>query len=327
MRALVFLIFFISIQSFACIEIIKNSRANEEVYNSYADNKVNNCIRFPYIQKDFSPQGVHITDQNTAYISMHHKKTKLSSRIIQADVKTGKVLKVYELMGSEYRGYLGKIQTVSLFDNESKFVIPLKKAFCIFDKKNAKLAINGFYKAHILKCQKQELEGGIISSISYSSNQNNQKYIWTIVSKEKKNKLKIFGYKIVKNKILKQATYKFDLPKALSKIESLVMLDSSLKKHRFLLANSSSTHTLKMYEIKFTYNKLNKLYNYKLTAYKNNKDSRRPASITKIKKSKNLHKKVSLKESIPWYLYKNLPVLNKGLKTMIKVNSPMILPK
>ncbi len=321
------LIFFISIKSFACIDIIENKRFHEMAYNFYANNGADNCIRLPYVRKDFKPQGVYITNQNTVYISAHHKEAKLASRVLQAHGKTGEIVKVYHLMGSEYRGYLGKTEAISLFDKGSKFVVPTQKAFCIFDKKNAKLAADGSYRAHMLGCQEQELEGGTISFITYSFNKKGQKYIWAIVSMKKKNRSKIFGYKVVKNKILKQATHKFNVPKSLSNVESLAVLDSSFKKYSFLLGNSN-IHSLKMYDIEFTYDEVNKSYNYNLMVHKNDEGNRSLASIRKLKrKSKGFHKRVSLKEAAPEYLRKNLPALHQGVQAMVKMNLPMMPPK
>lgn len=326
MRAVILFLFFIPVKSLACVEVVENTRVNEMTYNFYADNGADSCVRLPHVRKDFNPQGVHITDKDIAYISMHHKETKLPSRVVQADAKTGKVLKTYQLMGSEHRGYLGTVRSVSLFDKGRKFVVPTEKAFCMFDKKNAKRAADGSYKAHLIACQEQGLEGSVISSISYGPNKNGQKYIWAVGSVSSKKTSKIFGYKIVGNRILKQPTYKFAVPKSVTQVESLAILNSAPNKYNFLLASSKGLKSSNMYEVEYAYDEKAKTYKPKLTSHRDIANSRNPASVVSSKSSDKLHKNVNLKKSSPKYLRENLPTIHQSVQSMMIKNLPMRPP-
>lgn len=313
----------IPLDVWACVELIENSRVNEMTYNFYADNGADSCVRLPYVRKDFKAEGVHITDKDIAYISMHHKDEKLPSRVVQSDAKTGKVLKTYNLMGSGSRGYMGKVAAISLFDKDTKFVVPSKNSLCIFDKRNATRSMDGTYKAPLIFCQEQSIENRRISFISHAPNNNGGKYIWAVASKPGKKSSKIFGYKILKDKILKVPTYTFSVPKSVSGVDSLAVLKEDKQKYSFLLKSKKGINMSQVYRIDYAYDNKRKKYKHTLTASNFTKSNRKPASLASVDEFID----VKLPKKSPEYLKTNIPTLHQTLQTMRIKNMPMMPPR
>ncbi len=318
-------LFLLPLESHACVELIENSRVHEMTYNFYANNGQDSCVRLPYVRKDFEAKGVHITNEDIAYISMSHKDENLSSRVVQSDAKTGKVLKTYDLMGKNSRGYKGAVDSITLIDKNSKFAVPSKDSICVFDKRNASLSLTGLYKAPLLFCQKQKnLFDRQITFLSHSPNQKGAKYIW-VVSKKRGETSKIFGYKIIGKRVLESPSYTFDVPKAVSGVESLAILkEVEDSNYSFLLQTKKGINLSKMYKVDYKYNRGTQKFTSTLTAQNFKNQSREPAS-----KLLALSDEINLKlpKKSPKYLKENIPTLHETLKSMKLKNLPFLPPK
>jgi len=211
-------------------------------YKFYKDDGKDKCLRLPYISKNFRPQNMFMSERKIGFISMNHVKQKnekahLPARVLQADLRTGKVLRTYSLLGSGNRGLLKKIESVSLFDSETKFIVPTGKSLCVFDRQNAKKNYAGIYQAKLLSCQNQYTSSeGAFATSNLSLNHNRQKYFWTIL--KSKSGSQIYGYKIVGSKILKKNSYSFQLPKYMRQMKTFSVIPSA-NKYSFLITAGS----------------------------------------------------------------------------------------
>jgi hypothetical protein len=223
---------------------MENKRVNDMTYKFYKDDGKDKCLRLPHIPKNFVPQNMFMNEKKIGFISVNHKKLKnetkdLSARVLQADLRTGKILRTYSLNGSGNRGLLKKVESVSLFDSETKFIVPTGNSLCVFDRKNAKKDYAGVYQAKLLSCQEQYTSSkGRFSTSNLSLNHNRQNYFWTVFKSDKGSK--IYGYKIVDGKILKKNSYSFALPaKYLDSIKTIKTFSviPSQNKYSFLIAS------------------------------------------------------------------------------------------
>lgn len=240
MRFALFILLLVPIKALSCVEVMENKRVNEMTYKFYKDNGKDKCLRLPYISKNFTPQNMFMSEKKIGFISMNHKKLKgetahLPAMVLQADLRTGKILRKYSLVGSGNRGLLNKVESVSLFDSETKFIVPTGKSLCIFDRQNAKKDYAGVYQAKLLSCQEQYTSStGSFSTSNLSFNHNRQKYFWTVFKTEKGSQ--IYGYKIVEGKILKKNSYSFSLPKYMKSMKAFSVIPSQ-NKYSFLITS------------------------------------------------------------------------------------------
>jgi hypothetical protein len=230
MKFLILLLSLTSFKALACVEVMENRRVNDMTYKAYADDGRDKCLRLPYVQKNFNVQNLFFGSDKIGFLSLNHQKTnletkKLSSRVLQTNLRTGKILRTYSLEGSLSRGYLGHVKSVALFDNETKFAVPSGKSICIFDRKNASIDKSGVYHSKLLSCQEQNLSSdGAISNFKMSKNHNNENYLWTVFKGKQGNM--IYGFKVNKGRILKANSYKFDLPISVSNVSQFAVTHS-----------------------------------------------------------------------------------------------------
>jgi len=270
---------------------MENKRVNEMTYKFYKDNGKDKCLRLPYISKNFSPQNMFMSDKKIGFISLNHNKQKnerahLPARVLQADLRTGKILRTYSLLGSGNRGLLKKVESVSLFDSETKFIVPTGKSLCVFDRKNAKKDYAGVYQAKLLTCQEQYTSaGGNFSTSNLSLNHNRQKYFWTVF--KSKSGSKIYGYKIVGSKILKKSSYSFALPKYMKTMKTFSVIPSN-NKYSFLITSGKGKLAYQLnYERKASTSKdgeVNLDSNYQLASVDKFNESNRLPATKKVSK-------------------------------------------
>jgi len=207
-------------------------------YKFYKDDGKDKCLRLPHISKNFSPQNMFMSEKKIGFISMNHNKQKnetvdLPARVMQADLRTGKILKTYSLRGSGNRVLLKKVESVSLYDSETKFIVPTGKSLCVFDRKNAKKDYAGIYQAKLLSCQEQyTTTKGQFTTANLSLNHNRRKYFWSVFHSE--NGSAIYGYQIVGSRILKKHAYSFTLPKYMKSVKTFSVIPSQ-NKYSFLI--------------------------------------------------------------------------------------------
>jgi len=242
MKFALFVLLLVPFKALSCVEVLENMRVNEMTYKFYKDDGKDKCLRLPHISKNFSPQNMFMSERKVGFISMNHikqknEKTRLPARVLQADLRTGKVLRTYSLLGSGNRGLLGKIESVSLFDSGTKFVVPTGKSLCMFDRQNAKKNYAGVYQAKLLSCQEQYTSSqGKFSTSNLSFNHNKQKYFWTVF--KSKSGSKIYGYKIVGGKILKKNSYSFALPTYMKSMKAFSVIPTK-DKYSFLMTTGT----------------------------------------------------------------------------------------
>ncbi len=290
------------------------------VLDDALDNGISNlsqCVELPYMNEGYIPQGIHITGENLAYVSMYHKDVDgvRSKNSIVAEI---------DLSSKKSKKYILPIAThvggLAIFDKYSKFVIPYELTFCVYEKENLK----------DIPCQTQSVGSSLrttgFSFINYAPDHDGDWHMWAGQFHEdsaspndgdtSNDGMHIFGYEVKSGVISTVPSYRFYVPSSVDKIQGATIIAPSSKsgEYKILVTSSYGDHPSKITLLKYKREE-SYYYKYKYKSYENVYTA--PAGLEEIHATANSQGVWALFESgSQYYDYK---WSSKGMPFMYRI--------
>ena len=227
--------------------------------NAKGLNKALSLWRIPWLEYDYIPQGVHVTEDDLVYMSMYHKDadgiSSKSSIIIKYSTATNTVIDVYHLKNSNGSNYMGHVG--GLVVKGDYFIVPYGSKLNFFKQSNA-TPVSGI-ESEI----KSEFTTGVefgeseyntkMSFLSISKDHQNQDVLWTGQFNKNNNVgSHILGYKIDSDGTVDPAPiYKFYVPETVNKLQGVTVLNASHDAYTLLLSRSYGNSSSYIYKVEY----------------------------------------------------------------------------
>ena len=241
-----------------------NTNAKEtDTINAYnnADglHKASNLWRIPWLEYDYIPQGIHVTEDDFIYMSFYHKdKDKLSynsSVVIKYSTVTNRVTDVYHLKGSNNSKYMGHVG--GLVVSGDYLIVPNGGDLHFFRQSDATPTYG----------IESEIKLGFRTSVDFGGSEYNFKMSFLSTSKDHQNQdilwtgqfststsvgSHVLGFKIENDGTVNPTPmYRFYVPETVNKLQGVTVLNASYDTYSLLLSRSYGNNTSFIYKLNY----------------------------------------------------------------------------
>ena len=248
---------------FLCYGCDDTNMKEKDTINRYATAeglfKALSLWRIPWLEYDYIPQGIHVTEDGFVYMSMYHKNedgvSSKSSIVLKYSTAANTITDVYHLNdsdGSKFKAHVG-----GLVVSGDYFIVPNGNKLHFFKQSDA-TSMSGI-ESEIQLAFKTGLDFGgseynyKISFLSTTKDHLDQDVLWTgQFSTSKTEGSHILGYKIKTDGTVNPAPlYKFYVPETVNKIQGVTILSASYDAYTLLLSRSYGSNTSYIYKANY----------------------------------------------------------------------------
>ena len=250
----------IGFQCYGCDDTNEKEKDTIDSYdNAEGLHKALSLWRIPWLEKDYIPQGIHVTEDGFIYMSLYHKdKDKASynaSIVIKYNTATNTATDVYHLKNSNNSKYMGHVG--GLVVNGDYFIVPNGGTLYFFKQSDATPAFG----------IESEIKLAFTTSVDFGGSEYNYKMSFLSVTKDHQDQdilwtgqfststsvgSHVLGYKIESDGTVNPAPlYKFYVPETVNKLQGVTVLKASYDAYTLLLSRSYGNNTSYIYKLNY----------------------------------------------------------------------------
>lgn len=221
--------------------------------------KASNLWRIPWLENDYIPQGVHVTEDGFVYMSLYHQDkdnaSYNSSIVIKYSTATNRVENVYHLKNSNDSKYMGHVG--GLVVKGDYLIVPNSSQLYYFKQSDATPTYG--IESEIKLAFKTSMDFGgseynyKMSFLSTTKDHENQDILWTgQFSTSTSVASHVLGYKIeIDGTVNPTPKYRFYVPETVNKLQGVTVLGASYDTYTLLLSRSYGNNTSYIYKLNY----------------------------------------------------------------------------